>query len=267
MASKKAKQPAPKKVVRKKPTPSQSREDDDADWDADERDRQLKAAEQAVQPLKPIPSTAGRKSMLTSPHLADLAEEVTEEFLGYIRAGDFLKSAAGRAGLQHWTVVGWLKKGEAEIEAGDTSGAYAQFTQKVRIAEAERQSMLIGCVAQAAQFRDWKTGDPKHWSAATWLLERHDPKQFGPQIKLHVEQELGAALERLSKVLRPDEYEKALTALLSDDGGGTSVSTAPAAGERTEAAGEPAGLDSNSESSLHAPEAPEAADGPDTEGD
>lgn len=271
---------AKKKTVRKKPTRRQQpvpvdqvNEDDDhalapePDFEARKAAIDAAISEKAAQEAKQRQNGgarpgAGRPSLFKSVLLADLRAQLIEDLCGYIREGNFLGTACTRVGLSPRTVSMWLRKGTQEMDAGNWDGLHVEFTQAVRQAEADRQAMLMDCVVDAAKHRDWKTGDPKHWTAATWILERTDPATFGQKIRMHVEHELGAALERLQKALSADEYEKALAAIISDDG---SPEAAPASSIEVEDGSEDdaAAVGAEDVTEVHGAETPEAPDRPD----
>lgn len=49
----------------------------------------------------------------------------------------------------------------------------AEFSQRVKTAQADGEQALIDTIRAAS-------AEPKHWTAAAWLLERRYPERYGP---------------------------------------------------------------------------------------
>lgn len=55
------------------------------------------------------------------------------------------------------------------------------------------------------------------WKAAAWRLERRAPRRYGPRVQLAVQQELDAIVSKLEKGLPPDQYQRVLQIMTSDE--------------------------------------------------
>jgi hypothetical protein len=139
----------------------------------------------------------GRKSALT--------KEVKESICATLSAAGTIEDAAIHAGVNDSTVYAWLAKGERQA-----TGPYRDFLEAVKKAKAQRR------IALEAGIR--KHGS-KNWQALAWLLERTEPKRYAQRVRVHVEEELSDAIERLKRAFadEPDLYERALSALVEGD--------------------------------------------------
>jgi hypothetical protein len=143
------------------------------------------------------------------------------------------------AGVPRAAFYRWLEKGE-EAERAGRHDVFRDFRDAVARARASRTVGLVAGIRKAGQ-------DPKHWQALAWIAERTDPKRFGLRIRVHVQEELRDAIERLKEAFRddPEGLERALAAVAGgygaggveqdpggedgeDDPGGEAVPAAPA---------------------------------------
>jgi hypothetical protein len=163
----------------------------------------------AAPPAPPAPKL-GRRPKLT----AELAEALCTSLV----AGNFFDVSCKAQGVAPSTVYAWLDRGRRErarLELLHAEGqdepeplpdeaGYLEFLEAVEKSQSESQERLVGIVANAAI---------DHWQAATWMLERRFPKQFGLRVQHAIDEELTAALDRLKADLHPDEYAKVLRSL------------------------------------------------------
>lgn len=110
---------------------------------------------------------------------------VVQTILNYVRAGAYIETAAGAAGIDKATLHRWLKAG-AKGEA-----PFAEFCAAVQKAMSEADMIDLARIDQAARGievieKDAKTGKetrkwflPPQWQAAAWRLERRHPKLYG----------------------------------------------------------------------------------------
>jgi transposase len=98
------------------------------------------------------PRPIGRPSKFT--------DDRRKRFIDAIRVGNYIDVAATYAGVDRSTVFRWLAMGrEAK------SGAYRDFFDEVKQAEAESEHAAVVLVRSAAR-------DPRNWTAAMTFLER-----------------------------------------------------------------------------------------------
>lgn len=130
--------------------------------------------------------------------------EKGKQICGLLAGGNFLTDAAALVGVDVRTVERWIERG--------TQGQkiYAEFAQEV--AKARAQFVASTIIKIRRQDGDWR--------AHAWILEKLRPRQFGQQIRLHVDQEQREFLTRLERALPPDVFEKVLSVAASDVGGG-----------------------------------------------
>ena len=109
---------------------------------------------------------AGRKTKLTN--------EIKDEIVKRIRAGNYIKVACAAVGISHTAYFDWIKKGEEGIEP------YAEFLYAVKKAEAEAHVHYVAIIASQA---------PTQWQAAAWWLERKFPDKWAKREKIEIGQE------------------------------------------------------------------------------
>lgn len=92
-----------------------------------------------------------------------------------VRAGLSRTAVAAKAGVSRATLLDWLARGR------DGEAPYANFLDRVRVAEAEAEQLMVECIRTAAL-------DPKYWQAAGWWLERARPSEWAKREPKHVEE-------------------------------------------------------------------------------
>lgn len=85
--------------------------------------------------------------------------EAREKVLVFLRRGLYRSDAAKCAGITYETLRTWMREDPA-------------FSSAVKKAESNSVDALAAKIEAAAD-------DPKHWTAAAWLLERRNPKKYG----------------------------------------------------------------------------------------
>jgi transposase len=171
------------------------------------------------------------------------APEVMGEFLKAIRAGNYIETAAAYAGLSKQSVYDWMKKG-----ARKESPEFIGFLDAVKKAQAQNEARDIALISKAAE---------KQWQAAAWKLERMFPARWGQRIRVTVDQEQHAFLERLEKGLPPEVFERVLRIGTGTAGAGeTSEDSGAEADAADEAASSADGVDSEGEPGADEPASP-----------
>lgn len=169
-----------------------------------------------------------------------------EQIYKALRAGNFFDVAVSYAGVHRATAYNWMRRG-SKGEA-----PFKEFFEAVRKAETDSE------VADVTQLN---LHGKKTWQALAWRLERKHPERWGLRIRVHVEEELANVLDRLEKKLPPDQYEKVLEAIASDDGP-TEVGS-PASGPTSGRPWDPSGVGAEAVDEVHAASTPIPADEPD----
>lgn len=113
--------------------------------------------------------------------------ERREVILYAISRGMTYSLSAQSAGISYSGYLGWMKRGEAEVEAdekwhelpaderiGDPPviTEYGIFYLDVKKAESDAVQRWVDRIQDAAE-------DDKHWHAAAWMLERRYPREYG----------------------------------------------------------------------------------------
>jgi hypothetical protein len=102
-----------------------------------------------------------------------LTPAVTEKVVRGLQMGLTYRLAAQYAGIHYDTLREWTKQGEADLES-ENHTAFSEFSDQVKLAEAEA-AMNMQTVIQAAALK----GD---WKAAAWKLERRYPQEYGRNV-------------------------------------------------------------------------------------
>lgn len=134
-------------------------------------------------------------------------ERVAAELLKALKLGMLLQDAAAFAGMTRETLYKWRTVGKGKPE-GHPLRDFADAVSKARMSA---KLHAVGRVT-AAMAEDWK--------AAAWWLGVTDPANYGPQVKVTLEAEFRAALERVQKALPRGVYEQVRNAIIADGGHG-----------------------------------------------
>ncbi len=124
----------------------------------------------------------------------------------FLKAGNFFETACAAAGVRVTTARNWLLVG-TDPDAGDCT----EFRNDVLKAMAEAEASLVNVMHEAAL-----AGDSK---AAMQLLERRYPVRWAQKIRVVVEEQLSAAVdrvERLESEIGREALDRVLDALAGD---------------------------------------------------
>jgi hypothetical protein len=94
-----------------------------------------------------------------------LDELLAQRIVNAVRAGLPWKLAAQAAGVGWSTLKEWKARGREGEEP------YAAFLARLESADGEAAQAAMGAILAAA-------AEPKHWTAAAWMLERRHPELF-----------------------------------------------------------------------------------------
>ena len=79
-----------------------------------------------------------------------LTPKLQTDICTLIAAGNYLTTACQSVGITTPTLVNWMERGQAEIDAGDTGGQFFVFFSAVKKAEADREAIMAQRVIDAA---------------------------------------------------------------------------------------------------------------------
>lgn len=114
-----------------------------------------------------------------------LTAEVIKSMETSIEQGMTWKDAALLSGTTQHTIHKWRERGNADLEAGKDKTRYAQFVQRLALAEAR---MIQKCaLAVIVACKD-------SWQAAAWMLSRRRSDEYGPKIKQEIGGEDGGPI-------------------------------------------------------------------------
>lgn len=126
-----------------------------------------------------------------------LTPEAQKKIVNAISEGNYLETAAAIGGITYTTLNNWIKKGKAA-----SSGAYVEFLEAVKKAEAEAEALRVSRISRA--------GQEGNWQADAWYLERRYPDRWGKRIQQEVTGKDGGPLEYVQRVgeLSDSELER-----------------------------------------------------------
>lgn len=126
-----------------------------------------------------------------------LTPETQKKIVGAIAEGNYLETAAAIGGVTYTTLNNWMRKGESA-----SSGAYVEFLEAVKKAEAEAEALRVSRISKA--------GKEGNWQADAWYLERRYPDRWGKRIQQEVTGKDGGPLEYVQRVqeLTDSELER-----------------------------------------------------------
>lgn len=141
----------------------------------------------------------------------DLTEALVAEVCTKIATGDSFRDACLSCGIDEDAGHEWVRRGKGTDDRPSTP-LYARFAEGVKQSVAQRRRFLKGLIRRAAVGTPSRPGD---WKAAQALGAMADPKEFVPQMRIHVVGELDGALDRLKEAFGEDspEYAKAMNAI------------------------------------------------------
>lgn len=126
------------------------------------------------------------------------------EVLKALQVGMLLQDAAQFAGVHRDTLGSWVRQ-----------GARKPHPHPLReFSDAFSKGRMSGKFRALARIH---AGMAKDWKAAAWWLGVTDPKNYGPKVRVTLEQEFSDALARIAKRLPEDVYELVLDAILEED--------------------------------------------------
>ncbi len=112
-----------------------------------------------------------------------LTEEIIQRFLTAIKLGCPKKDACGAAGIAETTLYKWMEWADSERR---DAARYADFRERIKIAEGEATQNWLAIIEKAA--RDGS------WQAAAWKLERRRG-MFVPRVRTEVTGKDGEAIQ------------------------------------------------------------------------
>lgn len=141
-----------------------------------------------------------------------LTREISEAFIKQIKVAGSLDEIAASFAIDISTVHRWRQRGDEMIAAGKR-GLYRDFCEGVRRAFKERDLLREQLMVKHGT---------KDWRAIWQLMIASNPRKYAPRIRVHVEEELTGAIERLCEAFKddPENLERALSALSEGDRGG-----------------------------------------------
>lgn len=125
-----------------------------------------------------------------------LSPEVMAAFIDSLEKGNYLETAAAYAGIARQTIYDWMRKG-----ARGEGQEYVEFLDTMKKAQAQAEVAALDRIERAGE-----------WQAAAWRLERKFPARWGQRVRVTVDQEQAAFLDRLEQRLPPAVYQQVLAA-------------------------------------------------------
>lgn len=141
--------------------------------------------------------TGGRPSKLN--------ETTKNRFIKALQTGAHIETACNAAGVSYSTARQWIARGEGRSDRSKAS-EYADFAAEVSRAIADAEMALVSRVY---------TASTEDWRAASFLLERRHPERWSntQKIRVEVEKELDATLDKIEQRLPPELFRQVLSAI------------------------------------------------------
>lgn len=133
------------------------------------------------------------------PRPPNLTPQKIDRVCEFISAGNNAETAAVASGISKSAYYNYMAFGRQELAAVEqgtqrkprkSKEIYVEFLERVEKAKAEAELRLVLYIAKAAN-------EPKHWTAAAWLLERRNPAMWG-----RVSREAATAEETAGAVIK-----------------------------------------------------------------
>jgi hypothetical protein len=168
-----------------------------------------------------------------------VSDELTKAIAAGIAGGMLARDAATQGGISEDTFHDWISRGRATTCRGcgrKVNPGYVRFAEAIEKAKGLRRSLLLNRIDKAAR-------EPKHWTAAAWILERTESATFAPKVQHVIRAELEGALDRIAEEFRqePETFERILRCLAGESLSGPSTRGTGDAADRSGRAGDPAG--------------------------
>ena len=139
--------------------------------------RRIVALKKEGQPLKQAASQAGHEfEQRETPGRPSGLDPVTiETICEGVRLGLPNRDAALRAGVSEATFYSWVR----QAREPDATDELLQFLESLERSQSDLKAILLA--------RVHKAGTEGHWQAATWMLARKFPKEFGQTVETKVQ--------------------------------------------------------------------------------
>lgn len=169
---------------------------------------------------------------------AKVSDELTKAIAAGIAGGMLARDAATQGGISEDTFHDWISRGRSPTCRGcgrKVNPGYVRFAEAIEKAKGLRRSLLLNRIDKAAR-------EPKHWTAAAWILERTESATFAPKVQHVIRAELEGALDRIAEEFRtePETFERILRCLAGEPVSGAPARGASDAADRGSGAGDPA---------------------------
>jgi|TARA_Y100000004_G_C8858602_1_gene387959 hypothetical protein len=125
-----------------------------------------------------------------------LNEDKMQQICKWLSAGHFIEQAASLSGVSSASIYNWLSQGKTDQDNGEVT-LYSEFLERVVESKAKAEALFLNTVRQAATNGVWQ--------AATWYLERSNPRWNKELQKQLVEQ---AQLESQKEEIIEVQYSK-----------------------------------------------------------
>ena len=117
-----------------------------------------------------------------------LNEDKIKELSSWVRAGHWLEEVTLLSDISPRSLYYWYAKGKEDLDKGIDS-IYSQFLQSMLKAKAQSDALFLSVIRKAAENGVWQ--------AATWYLERSNPR-FNKEVqKLQLEADLDELVEEI----------------------------------------------------------------------
>lgn len=133
-----------------------------------------------------------------------LTPELRDRICAFLRAGNYVETAAAAAGISKETLYKWLRRG-----ARSKGGPCRDFADAVAVAQAQAEARDVALIARAAE---------SQWQAAAWRLERRLPARWSRRERHEHSGKDGGAIDARVDTTDLAAVERRIRELLGESG-------------------------------------------------
>jgi hypothetical protein len=133
----------------------------------------------------PAPEPAFRRNVGGRP--TKFSQDRADTIVLYVRAGNYIETAAAAADIDKTTLYRWLRQGARASERS----SLGRFYHAVKRASAESEARDVAIITNAA--------GQGFWQAAAWRLERKFPSRWGRRVSIDLAVELREEARRMAE--------------------------------------------------------------------
>lgn len=194
-----------------------------------------RARREAIERGELVPGESSMAAARRTGPASKLTPELQDRIVRFVRAGNFIETAASAAGINRGTIRVWMDRGARAAERADAGeeitledSDYIAFRNAVETAMGEAEAHDVASIRRAGTDHEHTTteydADGKaikrvvrtergDFRALTWRLEHMHGDKYTQRIKIEVESQLSDMLDFLETAIPPEAYRHVIEAL------------------------------------------------------